>query len=112
MKIINKIKTNKNLRCMAMTVFCMVLMTTSVFATEPEGVTQFNSMITFLATWLGRVGGVVAFLGAVQFIISIKSGNPESKTNGVMFFIVGLMLIGVCSDAALTTLGLISSGQA
>ena len=39
------------------------------------GVDTFNDVINFFATWIGRIGLVVAFVGGVMFALAIKNDD-------------------------------------
>ena len=60
-----------------------------------RGEEQFNSLVEFLATWIGRIGGVVAFVGVVQFALGVKSQNPDEKINGLKTLVAGIMVFAV-----------------
>lgn len=105
-----KIIKSRNIKLLLMITILVICMTTGVYASDvsTEGLALFENIIKFIAFWINKIGLVIAFFGAIQFILSIKSQNPEQKSNGIMFFVVGLMLTGVSSDTALSTFGLIS----
>lgn len=49
-----------------------------------DGEAAFNSVIGFFATWIGRIGLVVAFVGGIMFALAIKNDDAEAKTRGLM----------------------------
>lgn len=76
---------------------------TPAFATGSSGSTgtadagdeQFMTVINFFATWIGRIGLVVAFIGAVMFGLAIKNDDADNKTRGLMTLASGFVVFGV-----------------
>lgn len=64
-----------------------------------EGVTDgeaaFNSVIGFFATWIGRIGLVVAFVGGIMFALAIKNDDAEAKTRGLMTLASGFVVFAL-----------------
>ncbi len=60
-----------------------------------EGEAQFNAVIEFFALWIGRIGLVVGFVGAVMFALAIKNDDAEAKTRGLMTLASGFVVFGV-----------------
>lgn len=60
-----------------------------------EGVEQFNNVIDFFATWIGRIGLVVGFVGAIMFALAIKNDDAEAKTRGLMTLAAGFVVFAV-----------------
>lgn len=60
-----------------------------------EGVEQFNNVIEFFATWIGRIGLVVGFIGAIMFALAIKNDDAEAKTRGLMTLAAGFVVFAV-----------------
>lgn len=79
----------------------MVTMASSVsaFAEGGEGVADgeaaFNSVIGFFATWIGRIGLVVAFVGGIMFALAIKNDDAEAKTRGLMTLASGFVVFAL-----------------
>lgn len=57
--------------------------------------TGWNNVIKFFVTWIGRIGGVVAFVGAVMFALSIKNNDAEQKQQGLLTMIAGFVAFAV-----------------
>lgn len=55
----------------------------------------FVSVIAFFAKWIGRVGLVIAFVGAIQFALGIKSEDAEGKSRGLMVLVAGFIVFAV-----------------
>ncbi len=60
-----------------------------------EGVDSFNNIITFFAEWIGRIGLVVGFVGAIMFGLAIKNDDAEAKTRGLMTLASGFVVFAV-----------------
>lgn len=59
------------------------------------GKAAFDEVIEFFATWIGRIGLVVAFVGAVMFALAIKNDDAEAKTRGLMTLAAGFVVFAV-----------------
>lgn len=55
----------------------------------------FNNLIGFFATWIGRIGLMVAFIGGVMFGLAIKNDDADAKTRGLMTMVAGLIVFAV-----------------
>ena len=86
------------------TVTTMVTMTTvsavNAFAEGGEGgvvdgEAAFNQVVGFFATWIGRIGLVVAFVGGVMFALAIKNDDAEAKTRGLMTLASGFVVFAL-----------------
>jgi len=104
-----KLHLNNYLKITTSVLVCTMLIlsfTTTVFANPLDatrGEEQFNSLVEFLATWIGRIGGVVAFVGVVQFALGVKSQNPDEKINGLKTLVAGIMVFAVAQAYAFFT---------
>lgn len=54
--------------------------------------------VDFFGTWIGRIGGVVAFIGAVRFALSIKSDDPKEQLQAVLIMVSGFMIQSAVSS--------------
>ena len=59
------------------------------------GEAQFTAVINFFATWLGRIGLIVGFVGAVMFGLAIKNDDADAKTRGLMTLAAGFVVFAV-----------------
>lgn len=81
----------------------MMLTAASAFADDTSGggggsgeaEAMFDKTIVFFADWIGRVGLVVAFVGAVMFGFSVKSDDPEGKQRGLTTMVAGFIVFAV-----------------
>ena len=60
-----------------------------------QGLEMFSALISFLATWMGRIGGMVAFIGVIQFALATYNQSPEQRVTAMLVFVSGAMLLGV-----------------
>ena len=60
-----------------------------------DGEAAFNSVIGFFATWIGRIGLVVAFVGGIMFALAIKNDDAEAKTRGLMALASGFVVFAL-----------------
>lgn len=60
-----------------------------------DGEAAFNEVVGFFATWIGRIGLVVAFVGGVMFALAIKNDDAEAKTRGLMTLAAGFVVFAV-----------------
>ena len=81
------------------TMFSMAIATgISAFAEDGaavDGEAAFNQVIGFFATWIGRIGLVVAFVGGVMFALAIKADDAEAKTRGLMTLASGFVVFEI-----------------
>ena len=63
---------------------------------EPNAAdSRWDAIMTFLTTWLGRLGGAVTLIGGVMFGLGWQRDDAESKTAGLRTIIAGLIVIAV-----------------
>lgn len=67
------------------------------------GKAQFDELINFFAVWIGRIGGVIALVGAVMFGLAYKSEDPEGKQRGVTTMVSGIIVFAISQAAGFFT---------
>lgn len=74
----------------------------SALPTPPTGTpaTLARDALDFLSVWIARIGGIVAFIGAVKFALSIKTEDAREQIQAVLVMVSGFMIV-----AAVTNLG-------
>ena len=50
---------------------------------------EFNSIMTFIAGWVGRVGALALLIGSIMFGFSIKENNAAAKVAGLKTIAAG-----------------------
>ncbi|WP_433946997.1 hypothetical protein [Paenibacillus sp. SN-8-1] len=79
---------------------------TSVYAAPASaGMDKFDSIIGVIATWLGRIGLVVAFFGAVQLALGFKQDDADGKVRGMKTLAAGFLVFGITQSLSLFGLG-------
>ena len=58
---------------------------------------SFKTVIEFFVKWIGRIGGVVAFVGAVMFALAIKNNDAEAKQSALLTMIAGFVAAAVAA---------------
>lgn len=66
-----------------------------IFADDVDPDAMFNNTVNFFATWIGRIGLVVALVGAVMFGLAIKNDDADGKTRGLMTLVSGIVVFAV-----------------
>jgi hypothetical protein len=61
--------------------------------------------LDFLSLWIGRIGGIIAFIGAVKFALSIKSEEAQEKIQSILIMVTGFMIISAVNNLDLFTFG-------
>lgn len=106
-------KIQKGMMLFNTTIIMLMLSSITAFADDAPaggagsfgdgGVEQFNSVIEFFATWIGRIGLVVGFVGAIMFGLAIKNDDAEAKTRGLMTLASGFVVFAVTQALSLFT---------
>lgn len=63
--------------------------------------------ITFFTTWIARVGGVVALIGAIKFALSIKNDDSKEMLTSLLVMVSGFIISSATSSGIFT----VSSGM-
>lgn len=82
----------------AMTMQMMTAVNAFAEAATPaggDGEAMFNAVIGFFATWIGRIGLVVGFIGAIMFGLAIKNDDADAKTRGLMTMASGFVVFAI-----------------
>lgn len=75
--------------------FAVSLMTINCFAVA-NSAASFDTVVAFIVTWVQRIGGVIAFVGAIQFGMAFKNDDADGKTRGLMTLASGFIVIAIC----------------
>ena len=59
--------------------------------------------INFFGRWIANIGGIVAFIGAIKFALSVKSDEAREQIQAVLIMVSGFMI-----RAAVRNLGIFS----
>ncbi|OMD35660.1 hypothetical protein BSK52_26535 [Paenibacillus odorifer] len=82
--------------------FSLVLLLTAnqAFAAD-AGMDSFDSVVDVIARWLGRIGLVVAFFGAVQLALGFKQDDADGKIRGMKTLASGFLVFGITQSLSL-----------
>lgn len=94
----NKVYAVKLLGRIATAIVCVVaLFGTGITAYAVDNdATSFNNVVSFIVTWIQRIGYVLAFIGAVQFGFALKNDDADAKQRGLMTLASGFVVIAIC----------------
>ena len=48
--------------------------------------------INFFSRWIANIGGIVAFIGAIKFALSVKSDEAREQLSAVLIMVSGFMI--------------------
>ena len=54
--------------------------------------------LNFFGTWISRIGGIVAFIGAIKFALSLKSDDAKEQLQAVLVMVSGFMIVSAIRD--------------
>ena len=54
--------------------------------------------LTFFGLWISRVGGLVAFVGAIKFALSVKSDDSREQMLAILTMVSGFMIVAAVND--------------
>ena len=80
------------LTILMVTVLVMISCSSVFAATDTTGI---DKLIDFIAAWVVKLGGVIAFIGGIMFAIAFKNDDANGKTNGIKTAVAGFMLVGI-----------------
>lgn len=87
-------KITLNIMTLVILSFVMAVPAFAVGGANP-GDAMFQNVVEFFATWIGRVGLVVGFIGAIMFGLAIKNDDADAKTRGLMTLAAGFVVFAV-----------------
>lgn len=98
-----KLNEKRKKIALSITTACVMSMATTIAAfaeaggglDDNAGKAQFDTLVKFFMTWIGRIGLVVAFVGAVMFGFAIKQEDAEGKQRGLMTLASGIIVFAV-----------------
>lgn len=86
-----------------MQILDLVAALANILPTPPSGTPAELAAdgITFFETWIARIGGLVAFIGAIKFALSIKDDNAREQLLGVLVMVSGFMIQSAVNDLSI-----------
>lgn len=81
----------------------MFIMLASILPDPPSGSPSeiAQNGLNFFSTWIARVGGLVAFIGAIKFALSIKSEDVKEQLQAVLVMVSGFMIVSAIRDLSI-----------
>ena len=66
-----------------------------ILPTPPTGTPAIvaKEALDFFSTWIARAGGMIAFVGAIKFALSIKSEDSKEQLQSIFVMISGFMIV-------------------
>lgn len=61
---------------------------------------QWETIVDTITKWGKRIGGAIAFMGAIEFGIGWKEDRLDQRTNGLRAAVSGLIVLGVCATSS------------
>ncbi len=65
-----------------------------ILANEYVYADVFDNVTAEIAKWAIRIGGLLAFIGVLQFAMAFQSEDAGGKRRGILEFTAGLMVVG------------------
>lgn len=94
-RTVRRITTGFMLASMMMSVMGITAFADEAVAGGSEGVDTFNTVVEFIVDWVARIGLVVGFIGAVQFVMGFKDDSADGKTRDLMCLASGFIVFAV-----------------
>lgn len=96
---------NREVALKSCSIFIVLILTVNtVYATAPAapaGMDKLDALIQVIATWLGRIGLIVAFFGAVQLALGFKGDDADGKIRGMKTLASGFLVWGITQSLSL-----------
>lgn len=70
-------------------------------APSGDPATLAQNGIAFFSTWISRIGGLVAFIGAVKFALSTKNDDAKEQLLSVLTMVAGFMIQAAVKDLSI-----------
>ena len=63
--------------------------------------------LNFFSTWIARMGGIIAFVGALKFALSVKNDDAKEQLQSLLIMVSGFMIVSAVRDLSIfsTTVG-------
>lgn len=94
----NKFLNRHGMEIALMSLFLIFMVSRTVYAADAES--MWTTITGLIEKWVGRLGGVVIFVGGVMFGLGWKSDDAEQKTKGIQTIIAGGIVVAVSAVAS------------
>lgn len=92
-KVHNYIKKNW-VNVLSCVVLLSIMCVGSAFA---KAESMWSTLTTTLTTWIERLGGMIIFVGGVQFGLGWKREDADGKSQGISTIIAGAIIVALCA---------------
>lgn len=63
--------------------------------------TAYTNVMTFIFTWIRRLGAAVAVFGGIMLALSLKKDDADQKESGIKTMIAGFVVWAICGAIGL-----------
>jgi dihydrodipicolinate synthase/N-acetylneuraminate lyase len=67
-------------------------------APSATGTEMLDNLFKWLCFWVGRIGMIVAFFGAMQIALGFYRNDPDGKVMGVKTLASGIMVLSISAS--------------
>lgn len=60
-----------------------------------------ESGIEFFELWISRIGGLIAFIGALKFALSVKNDDAKEQLQAILIMVSGFMIKSAINDLSI-----------
>lgn len=81
----------------------VLTMFATILPTPPTGTPAelAQDAFSFFELWIARIGGIVAFIGAIKFALSIKSDDAREQLLAILMMVSGFMIKSAIADLSI-----------
>ena len=81
---------------LVVTVLLIVCLPTLVYsAPNVQGTELLDNLFKWICVWVGRIGMIVAFFGAIQVALGFYRNDPDGKVMGLKTLASGFMVYSI-----------------
>lgn len=59
--------------------------------------TAYENVMTFIVTWIRRLGAAVALFGGIMLALGFKDNDADSKEKGIKTMVAGFVVWAICA---------------
>lgn len=92
----SKLRKNFFVRTALLSAMLFFVFSLDAFASQVGAGTDadqyWRNLILFFATWIGRIGMVIAFIGGIMFALAFRNDDADGKSRGIQVAISGIIV--------------------